>query len=691
MPRPRRVRALAGKAHGVTDPVVILGASDDDEPSRGCSVNPAHEELARRLSALQTEFADLGRRSAEAARGLAAASPPPAALLDQLKKARQGFAQLRTAVLAHAGELQPAPDPDRLRGLRDLEPILQAVVEMEALRARKAAWEEARQNATKLLDVVLALVHEDDHAFAALAGCQDKARELRAGIAALVPDDLERETRTLAARVAPYGDLLALVEGWNVLDDDRCALLQDAIAQAFGRTLALAALRGKLTFRGIPKPPAIATAAAAREAEATAVSPASPAIQPPAVPAPPAAPVATTTTPRVEAPLPPVIPPPLPTLPLVEVPVAVTAPRPAPPPPPAAAPPPPRAETDASALPPPLMPPLPEAPPSTASIVEQIRRSGEQAGAETPEARREREQTLERLAAARAKWWVGARTGWTALHRRNQSLVEAARDVLARFPHLLSVPIQDSAAGEHGLAEGYGLLLEHVERQAPGFVAEALSRLNPQLTAGALDRSYPIGQELYLYLVAEGRLYKTYPDFVKEILAAVVPKPGVWTLGGIVESNDSTVVFRRLADRPGAGEKDTAKLTADRERFREHVFAGTLAPLTTAVFYLEAGDLELTRNVTVHLKEDGDPSDRAWLLVQAVRGGKPEIRRQKVLGTTLAELGKDFAGLWVAVFNTEPNADKRYELTIELRRKVLPVGAGKPAGKTWPFGPRRRG
>ena len=297
---------------------------------------------------------------------------------------------------------------------------------------------------------------------------------------------------------------------------------------------------------------------------------------------------------------------------------------------------------------------------------------------------------LERLAASRAKWWVGARAGWTALHRRGQSATEAARDVFARFPYLLSVPIQESASRDSGLAEGYGLLLEHVERQAPGFVAEALARLNPQLTAGALDRSYPIGQELYLYLVAEGRLYKTYPDFVREMLAATVPKPGVWAQGGIAESTERTVVFRRAPDRPGVSDKEATTLTADRERFRGHVFAGTLATLTSAVFCLEAGELELTRNVEVHVKEDDAPSDRAWLLVQAVKGGKPEIRRQKVLGTTLPELGKDYAGLWVAIFNTDPNVDKRYELTVELRRKVLPVGT-KPGAKTWPFSPRRRG
>jgi hypothetical protein len=630
-------------------------------------VNPVHEDLARRLAALRSRLTDLGRQSAEAARALAASAPPAPALLDELHAARQGFSELRAAILAQAGSLQPVPAADTLRSVRDLEPVLRAIVEADVLRVRKAAWEEARQNALKVLDVVLALVHEEDPAFAPLVGCQDKARELRAGVAGLAPDDFDRETKTLGARVAPYGDLLALVEGWNALDDDRCALLQDAIAQAFGRPLGLAALRGKLNFRGVPKPPVIAA---------------------------PAAPVVASAPARVEAPLPPVVPPPLPTLPMVDAPVGVgigARPAAAPPPPPLPPAAPEAKAEESSTLPPPMMPPIPEAPPSTASIVEQIRRSAEKVGDGAPEERRERETMLERLAASRAKWWVGARAGWIALHRRGQSVTEAARDVFARFPYLLSVPIQESASRDSGLAEGYGLLLDHVERHAPGFVAEALARLNPQLTAGSLDRSYPIGQELYLYLVAEGRLYKTYPDFVKEMLAAAVPKPGVWAQGGIAESTERTVVFRRSPDRPGGSDKEATTLSADRERFRGHVFAGTLAPLTSAIFCLEAGELELTRNVEVHLKEEDAPSDRAWLLVQAVKGGKPEIRRQKVLGTTLPELGKDYAGLWVAIFNTDPNADKRYELTLELRRKVLPVGTSTKSGaKTWPFSPRRR-
>ena len=45
------------------------------------------------------------------------------------------------------------------------------------------------------------------------------------------------------------------MDGWNALDDDRCAYLQDSITQGFSRPLALAALRGKLGREGEVPPP----------------------------------------------------------------------------------------------------------------------------------------------------------------------------------------------------------------------------------------------------------------------------------------------------------------------------------------------------------------------------------------------------------------------------------------------------
>src|SRR6185436_9521868 len=95
-----------------------------------------------------------------------------------------------------------------------------------------------------------------------------------------------------------------------------------------------------------------------------------------------------------------------------------------------------------------------------------------------------------------------------------------------------------------------------IDKQEPGFVNDALLRLNPQFGSRDPDQGYPLGQELYLLMVAEGRLYKTYPEFVREVITHAVPKPGAWVQGGIVDGDDETRLFMR-AERPGSTEEQT--------------------------------------------------------------------------------------------------------------------------------------
>jgi hypothetical protein len=76
--------------------------------------------------------------------------------------------------------------------------------------------------------------------------------------------------------------------------------------------------------------------------------------------------------------------------------------------------------------------------------------------------------------------------------------------------------------------------------------------------------------------------------------------------------------------------------------------------------------------VEIHLKENGAPTDHAWILTLAAPG-KPQAlapRKHRVGGTKLAELGQEFGGAWIAVFNADPNSEKSYELSITLRRKA---------------------
>src|SRR5437773_1816263 len=477
------------------------------------------DDLRQRLAALRTRFAEVGGRAAAAAAEVRASAAPAQALLDDLRETSADFDELRVALLEEASAFAGAPDPARIRTLKALGALVSALERVEAERARRTAWEAARENALGVLDRVMTLIHREDKDASALADGQAKARELHAALSAAEPADVERETTMLSEHIRPFVELITLADGWNQLDDERCSSLHDAITQNFGRPLALAALRGKLGHEGeiidAPEPtdfvPAAGYAPAAPGGVVTSGSP-------------------------------------------------------------------------------PVVAGGRVAPPGSPLVVE-IRLSGERVQVETPEQRREREELLERLAEETAQWWVGARRGWESLVQRRLAPAEAARDTLERFPYLLSVPLAKSDEFDDGrLAEGYAILLQRLEKEEPGFVREALTRLNPQFTTRARNETYPLGQELYLYVVAEGRLYKTYPDFLKDVLGHALPKPGVWLQGAITEAPESTTIVTR-PERPGGRPEQSRTLTTPAERVTTHTFSVTTGPLTTRFFSVQAGAL----------------------------------------------------------------------------------------------------
>jgi hypothetical protein len=636
-------------------------------------VKEAHEDLQRRIAALRTRFAEVGARAAAASRALTATSPPPERLMDDLGAVSTEFAALRTAVLEQAATLPRPPAASSVMRLRDLESVTSAVIAAEAERGKRAAWDVACENARGVLDRVRALIHREDREFGGLLECQAKARELRTALTGAPAADLTEQTTLLEARLRPFIALVTLVDGWNRLDDDRCASLQDVIAQTFGRALGLAALRGKLGHEGEPT------------REAPRPEPAAEPVEPPAHLF-----TAAASTEPIAAPMPVVVPPP----------VIAPPPLPLPPPPPRPAGPPPPAVDPARGTP--LERVMPAArpvnepwvqPASDTPLEVEIRLNTDQVHVETPEERREREALLERLAAKNAQWWIRARTGLKDLVARGVSAPNAARDTLGKFPYLLSVPLQESVRFAGGrLAEGYAILLQRIEKEEPEFVATALTRLNPQFTTGGNTDSYPLGQELYLYVVAQGRLYKTYPEFLKDVLVHVLPEPGVWLQGSITDEDEATHIVTNDAT-PGSSAADTRRLTAGRDRSAEQTFSMTTGPLTTRVFIVQADKLKMPTDVDIRLKEHDSASDKAWIIVLP-DGGKPEAaKRHRVGGTTVESLGKDNRAIFIAVFNSDPNTEKRYDLSITLKRKTAAPGkpdpAKQPATKQSPFAPKR--
>src|SRR5437588_302236 len=441
------------------------------------------DDLRQRLAALRTRFAEVAARAAAAAAAMRASAVPAEALLDDLRGTAADFDELRLAILDEASTLPRAPDPARLGTLTALDALVTTIAGAATDRARRAAWEAARDDALSTLDRVMTLVHREDTDFPPLAECQGKARELHAALSAAQPTDLERITTMVSGGIRPFAELIALAEGWNRLDDERCALLQDSISQNFGRPLALATVRGKLG--------------------------------------------------------------------------------------------------------------------------------------------REGEELLERMAEESAQWWVGARRGWEALAQRGLPPAEAAREALARFPYLLSVPLAKSDEFEDGrLAEGYAILLQRLEKEESGFVRAALSRLNPQFAARARDETYALGLELYLYIVAEGRLYKTYPDFLKDVLVHALPAPGVWLQGAITDAEGSTTIVTR-PEQPGGRPEQSRTLTETAARFTTHTFGVTTGPLTARFFSVQADGLSEPTDVDIHLKENGAATDHAWVVVAPMDGKPP--------------------------------------------------------------------
>ena len=656
------------------------------------------DDFARDLAALTQRFLDLGARLGDAARGLAEAGAPPSdALVEALGQGRTQFIQLRSEVLAAAGdaELASLVDPE---SLHDLEPILEAVGEALRARARRAALDEAKGQVLVTIDRVLEIVHRDDPAFATLVGAHAKAVEYRAAVEAL-SDPEAPETRQVLEDGQSFADLLTMVEDRDGLDDDRYAQLEEIVTRTFGRSLAVAIGRGRLGFASdiaeTSPPPEPEPAAVAADPEPVMTPVDAPPLEPAeplelteavdlATPVEPAAPAelaepalefqtddATAAIdetaeasgvrfPRLElenATLTPYTEEfealstgPTDDGPLVDATPTITMPP----------------ELDPEA------PELPEAPEPEPMLESTLEAAAQPVVEVAPEPEEEEPGAGDNSGPDEtAQWWLAAWARWSGW-KSSLNIADAVREEIGKYPYMLSVPIQKSPEYEDGLlAYGYSILMDHVERQNPGCVGNALNSLKP---GGA----QPVGDQLYTYLVTEGRLRETYADFVRATILGAVPEPGLWFQFRILESKDDTRILQRPSARLGDSELSGQRLASDGQRYAEHKFKMTLGPLTTR-FLLVSVDVKESRGIGVKILADGKPTDSGWIVaVPAGRGNmKTEARRVTEDGTHLAGLGKDYGAAWVAVFNPEPKTDRRIELSVFFRKDAKSPFRGK--------------
>jgi hypothetical protein len=293
------------------------------------------------------------------------------------------------------------------------------------------------------------------------------------------------------------------------------------------------------------------------------------------------------------------------------------------------------------------------------------------------------------LAGGAAQWWYEATAEWAGMKysravprgaERSVDFPSAVRTQLSRHDYLLSVPIDESGDYEGGtLAYGYALLVDHVERQAPGYVRQSL--LGGGGTSG----------RLYAGLVAEGRLRDTYPEFLASVMAEA-PPAGPWLQASLEESDHETRVVTHPAGKLGEPKTVTRAVRDDVERAAPHVFGAVLRPLTARFFKVKAADQDLSGSRTVKialLSEQPDVAPRV-LVAAASRGQDRRVVLRPTAGT-LGGLGGVLRELWIAVYNPDPTSAAEFRLSITLEQAPAPAAVTYALVDTRPSPDRARG
>ncbi|HAX74622.1 MAG TPA: hypothetical protein DCY88_02005, partial [Cyanobacteria bacterium UBA11372] len=206
-------------------------------------------DLLEELTSLEQLFSQLSIELSKAASQLQEPGIPISEkLILELESARKNFVYLRDRVikLAESSGISPIPKPDEIVSRQNLETLLHAIADAEK---KKSESEKVRSSALKVIEKILAIAHRLESDFQPLQECQTKARELYQAILESQGSDLHPDTQNLADGNHPFSKLLKLISDLEDLDDECLADLQDAVTESFGRTLAMAAVRGKLIIR----------------------------------------------------------------------------------------------------------------------------------------------------------------------------------------------------------------------------------------------------------------------------------------------------------------------------------------------------------------------------------------------------------------------------------------------------------
>lgn len=206
----------------------------------------SQQMIMQQLTALSERHPALGRRLVQAANNLLnSGTPISESLLAELVKYSRDFNQVRQQLTIETDKV-----PTTEISLNDLKQSINNQVQ-------RASDSTLRQNILKLLEGILSLAHKEQKNYQPLQTLQQQASQLKAVIS--TPNQpLPEAAEELASGQHPFSALLTLVEQQDRLSDTQWVVLEEKVAAAFGKSLAVAISRGKIyqsTRQTQPQPP----------------------------------------------------------------------------------------------------------------------------------------------------------------------------------------------------------------------------------------------------------------------------------------------------------------------------------------------------------------------------------------------------------------------------------------------------
>ena len=213
------------------------------------TMQPVHNDLLEQIARLSANYPNLADRLTQAAKQLQDSGLPPAEnLLQEIATYSRNFAAVQKQAL------EITPSQGEIASLKDIQNLVQTA---EAAGGKA----EIRSQALKVLDRVLTIAHREQSDFAPLLLVHTKARELHRAISESNPTQLHSDAESLISGKHPVSAVLALVAQQDQLDDQQWVILEETVSAAFGKQIAVAISRGKLTVAQMIAPPQAAAPA----------------------------------------------------------------------------------------------------------------------------------------------------------------------------------------------------------------------------------------------------------------------------------------------------------------------------------------------------------------------------------------------------------------------------------------------